>query len=254
MIDYFEIVATMAFPSDPEKRWNFVLQNLEAVRKLPPTGGIARQKWETKMSNLIEAGFSLSNFDQFLFNSLPPIVTIRSNLNDESLANFSKGTVAGQILFILIQLAERAPQYATLGKARYLAMTKLREKALGPDGALKFDVALSERSIISAWVDFGTVCHLYAAFLQMQTEMAVDMKSGELSRKTMREWLAVAEMFRKRGQQHRSLGSREPALDETKMWKVPPHIDLKVPFKLSFPPVSKADLAELKNYKHPRRF
>jgi hypothetical protein len=251
LVDYQELLGTMVFPSDSEKRHDFVLQLVEAIRKEPPQGKVARQNWDSQMSRFNESGISLSELDEILFRSLRPQFDMVKSLREESLANFSKGLIAGQVLMMLILLADGAPEHATLNKARHLISAKLRSKALARNGESKIDAPLSQRSIENAWARFKPVCHLYAAFSETRTEHARDTRSGELSRKTMRTLLAIAEALRRRGQEHRSRGSLAPTLDMTEMWTVPTHIDLKG-IEVTFPPVqiSKADLDELKNYKH----
>lgn len=251
LVDHPELLGTMTFPSDSKKRRNFVLQLVEAIRKVPPRGKIARQNWNSQMSRFSESGISISVLDEILFGSLPPQLNLTKSLAEEALANFGKGLIAGQILVLLISLADGAPTHATLNKARYLAIAKLRMKALARNGEVKIDVPLSQRSIKDAWALFKPVCHLYAAFIEMRAEIARDSRSGEWSRETMRRFLATAEAFRCRGQGHRSLGSSGPALNEAEMWTVPANIDLRG-IAVSFRParISKADLAELNNYKH----
>jgi hypothetical protein len=250
LVDYSELLGTMMFPSDSKKRHNFVLQLVEAIRKVPPRGKVAREKWNLRMSRFSESGISLSELDEIIFGALPAQLN-SGGLREESLANFDKGLIAGQILLTLIQLTDGAPEHATLNKARHLAIANLRKKALKRNGEAKNDLPLSQRSIENAWAQFKTVCHLYGAFVETRAQHARDSRSGELSRQTMRELLAIAEALRRRGQEHRSRGSLAPALDETKMWIVPPHIDLK-DITVTFPPVliSKADLTELNSYKH----
>jgi hypothetical protein len=251
LIDYQELLGTMVFPSDSKKRRDFVLQLVETIIKVPPLAKVARQNWNLQMSRLGESGVSLAEFNRILFKSLPPQLNATKSLREEALANFDKGLVAGQILLTLIQLVDGAPADATLNKARHLAMVNLRKKSLTANGETKRGIPLSPRSIENMWAQFRTVCHLYAAFVETRAEHARDSRSGELSRQTMLKILAIAEALRRRGQEHRSRGSLAPTLDETAMWTVPPHIDLKS-IVVTFPPVrvTKADLAELKNYKH----
>lgn len=251
LIDYQELLGTMMFPSDSRKRQHFVLQLVEAIRKVPPRGKIARQNWNSQMSRFSESGVSLSELDHILFESLPPQLNAAKSLRAEALANLGKGLIAGQILTILIQLDDIAPADATLNKARHLAIAKLRKHVLTPNGEPRIDAPLSVRSIEDAWAQFRTVCHLYAAFVAMRDQHARDSRSGELSRQTMLGLLALAEAYRRRGQEHRSRGSLEPTLNESEMWIVPANIDLK-DIEVSIPRVriSKADLAELNNYKH----
>jgi hypothetical protein len=250
LMDYPELLGTMMFPFDSTKHRDFVLQLVEAIRKQPPKGKIAHKKWTLQMSRFSESGISVTELDQIIFGSLPAQLNSRS-LREESLANFDKGLIAGQILLTLIQLADGAPEHATLNKARHLAIANLRTKVLARNGAAKLDLPLSQRSIENAWAQFKPVCHLYAAFVEMRAQHARDSRSGELSRQTMRKLLAIAEALRLRGQEHRSRGSLAPTLSESEMWTVPPHIDLK-DIVVTFSPVriSKADLAELNNYKH----
>lgn len=251
LLDYQELLGTMMFPSDSRKRRNLVLQLVEAIRKVPPRGKIARQKWNSQMSRFSESGISISVLDEILFGSLPPQLNLTKGLAEEALANFGRGLIAGQTLMTLIQLADGAPEHATLNKARHLAIAKLRTKALARNGEAKIDVPLSQRSIENAWAQFKPVCHLYAAFIETRAQHARDSRSGELSRQTMRRLLALAEAYRRRGQEHQSRGSSAPTLNETEMWTVPANIDLR-DIAVSFRPVriSKADLAELNNYKH----
>jgi len=251
LLDYQELLGTMMFPSDSRKRDDIVLQLVEAIRKTPPEAKIARQKWDSQMSRFSESGISLSELDHILFESLPPHLNRAKPLAKEALANFGKGLIAGQILTILIRLEDIAAADATLNRARYFAIAKLRKHVLTPNGEPRFDAPLSLRSIEDAWAQFRTVCHLYAAFVAMRDQHARDSRSGELSRQTMLGLLALAEAYRHRGQEHRSRGSLEPTLNEIEMWTVPTHIDLK-DIAVTFPRVqiSKADLDELKNYKH----
>lgn len=251
LVDYQELLGTMIFPFDAGKRRDFVLQLVEAIRKEPPRGKVAHQKWYSQMSRFAESAISLSELDHILFSSLPPQLNLAKSLREESLANFGKGLVAGQILLMLIQLADGAPEHATLNKARHLVSAKLRKKALASNGEAKIDVPFSPRSIENIWAQFKPVCHLYAAFIETRAEHARDSRSGELSRETMHKLLAIAEAYRRRGQEHQSLGSLEPTLDENQMWTVPANIALK-DIEFSFRPVriSKADLAELNKYKH----
>jgi hypothetical protein len=209
LVDYSELLGTMMFPLDSKKRRHLVLQLVEAIRKQPPHDKIAREKWDSQMSRFSESGISLSELDRILFVSLPSQLNSQS-LGKEGLTNFDKGLIAGQILMILIRLADIAPALATLNRARHLAMAKLRSHVLAPNGEPKVDVPLSLRSIKDMWAKFKTVCHLYAAFTVLRDEHARDSKSGELSRQTMRRLLAIAEWYRRRGQGHRSPGSSEP--------------------------------------------
>ena len=183
LVDYQELVGTMVFPSDSEKRRDFVLQLVEAIRKDPPQGKIALQNWNSQMSRFNESGISLSDLDEILFRSLPPQLNMAKSSREESLANFSKGLIAGQILMMLILLADGAPEHATLNKARHIISAKLRSKALARNGEAKINVPLSQRSIENAWAQFKPVCHLYAAFSETRAEHARDSKSDELSRK-----------------------------------------------------------------------
>jgi hypothetical protein len=250
LVDYSELLGTMMFPLDSKKRRHLVLQLVEAIRKQPPEDKIAREKWDLQMSRFSESGMSLSELDRILFVSLPSQLSSES-LSKEGLTNFDKGLIAGQILTILIRLADIAPALATLGKARHLAIVKLRRHVLAPNGEPRIDAPLSLRSIKDLWAKFKTVCHLYAAFTVLRDEHARDSKSGELSRQTMRRLLAIAEWYRRRGQRHRSPGSSEPTLDETKMWMLPVSIDLKdVPVDFRSIWITQADLIELNNYKH----
>lgn len=192
LVDYPELLGTMMFHSDPPKHRDFVLQLVEAIIKQPPDGKIARQKWNLQMSRFSESGMSLSELRQILFRLLPSQLTAKS-LAEEGLTNFGKGLVAGQILAILIRLADTAPALATLNKARHLAIAKLRRHVLAPNGEPKIDAPLSVRAIQDVWAKFKPVCHLYAAFAVLRDEHARDAESGELSRKTMRRLLAIAE-------------------------------------------------------------
>jgi len=250
LVDYSEILGTMMFPSDSKKHRHLVLQLVEAIRKQPPHEKIAREKWDLQMARFSESGMSLSALDRLLYVSLPSQLTAES-LAQEGLTNFGKGLIAGQILALLIRLADMVPALATLNKARHLAIAKLRRHVLAPNGEPKVDVALSLRSIEDAWAKFKPVCHLYAAFTVLRDDHARDSRSGELSRQTMRRLLAIAEWYRSRGQGHRSPGSSEPTLDDTKMWTVPASIDLK-DVDVGFRPIwiTRADLFELNNYKH----
>jgi hypothetical protein len=250
LVDYPELLGTMMFHSDSPKHRDFVLQLVEAIIKQPPDGKIARQKWNLQMSRFSESGMSLSELRQILFRLLPSQLTSKS-LAEEGLTNFGKGLVAGQILAILIRLADTAPALATLNKARHLAIAKLRKHVLAPNGEPKVDAPLSVRAIKDVWAKFKPVCHLYAAFAVLSDEHARDAKSGELSRQTMRRLLAIAEWYRSRGQDHRSPGSSAPTLNETEMWTVPANIDLK-DVDVSFRPIwlTRTDLFELNNYKH----
>jgi hypothetical protein len=250
LVDYSELLGTMMFPSDSKKRRHHVLQLVEAIRKQPPHEKIARKRWDLQMSRFSESGMSLSELDRLLYVSLPCQLTAES-LAEEGLTNFGKGLIAGQILAILIRLADIAPALATLNRARHLAIVKLQRHVLAPNGEPKIDVPLSLRSIKDVWAKFKPVCHLYAAFAVLRDEHARDVRSGELSRQTMRRLLAIAEWYRSRGQGHRSRGSSELTLEETKMWTVPASIDLKH-VDVGFRPIwiTKADLIELNNYKH----
>jgi hypothetical protein len=157
--------------------------------------------------------------------------------------------LAGKILQTLVNLADCAPQHATLNKAQYLVIARLRKSALAPDGSPRIAVPLSRRSMKGAWAEFSTVCHFYAAFEQMLAEFAHDFNLGAVSRETMRKFLAVAEAFRHRGQEHRSRGSLRPTLDEEQMWTVPANTDSKK-LRVGFYPhqISKSDLDELGRY------
>ncbi len=249
MVDFQELIATMTFPFDAKKRNDLVAQLLEAIRKNFPLEKAAREKWVAQMLRFSESGMSLEVFDQIIFRSLPPHLTTHKSLAQESLANFSKGLLAGQMLVMLVYLADCAPKSATLGKARHLVMSKLQKRAIARDGSAKIDAPLSKRSMKSAWALFSPVCHFYAAFEQMSAEFAHDFKSGEVSRRTMNEFFAVAEAFRRRGQEHKSRGSLQPTLDEERMWTVPSNIKLQE-YRVGYGPaeISKNDLAELRRY------
>ncbi len=57
LVDYQELLGTMVFPSDPEERHDFVLQLVEAIRKEPPQGKIARQIGTRRCRVLTSLGF-----------------------------------------------------------------------------------------------------------------------------------------------------------------------------------------------------
>src|SRR5258707_9095312 len=83
LVDYPEVLGTMMFPSDSRKRCDFVLQVVEAIRKEPPRGKIALQKWNSRMSRFSESGVSLSELDQIIFSSLPAQFNTTENLREE---------------------------------------------------------------------------------------------------------------------------------------------------------------------------
>jgi len=83
----------------------------------------------------------------------------------------------------------------------------------------------------------------------MRQAIVRELRLGELSRETMNRFLAIAEMLRRRGEKHTSCGSRVPVLDATKMWTVPPEIDLSHWLELRFPRLSKVELRALSAYK-----
>jgi len=132
--DFQELLATMMFPSDSGKRRQMVLQLLEAIRKQPPSRPIARERWELQMSRLGGSGISLSELDHFLFRSLPPHLMTAHSLEEEGRENFGNGLLAGQVLLLLIRIANSAPKHATLNKARFLLQTCMRQEVLKPDG------------------------------------------------------------------------------------------------------------------------
>lgn len=239
------LIATMLYPSCPERRSAIVAQG-EALSFLESL---------TKQLAGIDAADNQIEEDRHAIIREPegeiPILSRRALidiLNASSLKDFSKqhhfeffrGIAAGDVLRFIASYAEHPPEKPVgVNKAVTMVAERMRQSRY-PSGK---QVSCGRSTIYDAWAKYKSVAHLWAAY-RCWIE---DFESGSIltpwEPNGLLNFLSLAEGFRKNCEMIFAFSQRhkaEPILNPAETWQLP--TDLHLPFcQLSFdPPIQPA--------------
>lgn len=124
--------------------------------------------------------------------------------------------IAGEILFLIMQLEKNCPGKASVNLACHI---------------IEHQHQVSKTTILKAWKEFKTVSHLWAAFMVSMWESEEDedfMKEIDpFDPESLSGFLGLAEEFRKFGETNFPKGAKGSTLDINKMWTTPTGFPLK---------------------------
>ncbi|MDH3700731.1 MAG: hypothetical protein OEU46_05405 [Alphaproteobacteria bacterium] len=164
----------------------------------------------------------------------------KNEFERESARTLNAGAISGQLLLLIKQLVVHQPSDASVRKAADLLAKSLNKYQL--DGIA---VPASEGSIRTAWRNFKSVCHLWAAWRILEYEDSLMMNER------LPELLAVSEWMREFAESHyppAKPAKSEPLAAKGELWKVPDLMNLP-PIEFDTPPLSDQELEWLGDYK-----
>lgn len=152
------------------------------------------------------------------------------------------GQIAGETLMYLRQLAEHAPDHASMLKARYLVE---RSRAIAKDADGR-SVRASRTAIETAWSKAKTVAHLWAALSLYHQDENLSLNQN------LPILLGVARWFAEFATQHHPPGmgsNSRPVLDPMEIWRVPSTNAIER-HAFEVPPLTRIECERLQDYKH----
>jgi hypothetical protein len=150
-LGFLETLCAMAYPSDPI-RGGLLLK--EFVKS--GTDGFAEQDADCP---------EVARLDRFLWKELGE--PGRSSVRDGAASQFAKGRVAGRVLLYALRCGLHRPEHRSVSKAIFLVAELAKEVRA------RYELPMSESKVLSYWLDFLSVAHLYAALLLVE-EMKED--------------------------------------------------------------------------------
>jgi hypothetical protein len=217
------ILSTMLYPSDEKRRDAYIAAVLqESIRA-------------QDSKSAIPAEIAGLTFD---FGGGPGIEKDAHN-------RLSHGLVAGETLNCLLQIAEFAPQHASLRQAQFIVKkVRIKQKF-----ATRIPIPASATPIETAWGNFKSVAHLWAAFIPRWIELGDE---EVLSDAMLPDFLAVARWLAEAGANLTPKRGREPVLDKGVIWMIPDSPDIPT-VHLKPPRMSELELDLLRNYNSASR-
>jgi hypothetical protein len=154
------------------------------------------------------------------------------------------GWVAGEFLLLILNLAEKAPQYASVNQTAHVLVDDLygRQLRSGKKAPCSRSVLLSE------WSKFKSAAHLWAAFNILSKGNGPETRIPSPTLQTIDlRLLAIAKELARRATTFKPRGGQASVLDAAELWSVPSALSLP-PIELHAPPVTPWASEKLRQY------
>ena len=122
------------------------------------------------------------HLDRFLWKGLGE--PGRSSARDGAALQLAKGRVAGRVLLYALRCGVHRPEHRSVSKAIFLVAELARE------ARARYELPMSESKVLSYWLDFLPVAHLYASLLLVEA-----MKEDWLSEEEFEEQSSQFALF-----------------------------------------------------------